>query len=43
MSLFLFHLGTGRRNRTSTVGVETDDQAPKACVLPLHYARMYFN
>ena len=33
---------TGRRSRATSVWLETDIQAPKTCVLPLHYARMLF-
>ena len=38
--LFSYFFGTGRRNRTSSTGLETGNQAPKTCVLPLHYARI---
>ena len=34
--------GTGRRNRTTSTGLETGNQAPETCVLPLHYARMRY-
>ena len=31
----------GRRNRTSSVGLEADRQAPETCVLPLHYTHLH--